>query len=202
MLYLKTLVHLLALTPLSLLMIGVVKGELGADPQDVILHTTGLWALRFLLVTLAVTPVRILTGFSKVVLFRRMLGLYSAFYLLLHLLTFCWFFIGWDWRLLIDETIQRPYILVGFVSFIIILLLAITSTRWMQKKLGKHWKSLHRLIYIAALLALVHFIWQSKADLNVPLIYGLILLSLLSIRFVVYRLKKAKNSSNNIRSCA
>ncbi|MCO7225296.1 sulfite oxidase heme-binding subunit YedZ [Pleionea sp. CnH1-48] len=186
----KLLVHILSLTPLGLLVWGTVTNDLGPDPQETLLNTTGIWALRLLLITLALSPIRYLSGWGKAIRYRRMLGLYAAFYLLLHLITFLWFFLGWDLSQLFDEIIERPYITVGMGAFVIMLFLSITSTKAMQKRLGKRWKALHKWVYVAGVLAVVHFIWQSKLDLNQPLLYAFILSALLGVRFWWFFIRK------------
>ncbi len=179
---LRVLLHVLCLIPLVYLIIGILQQTLGADPQEVILHETGIWSLRLLLITLAVTPLRKLTGLHQLARYRRLLGLHAFSYAVWHLLIFLFFFIGFEWHLFIEEVVERPYITVGLAAFVILLLLAATSTQSFQKKLGKRWKKLHWWIYPASILAIIHFIWQVKLDINESVVYACILIVLFLLR--------------------
>ncbi|MFW1677280.1 sulfite oxidase heme-binding subunit YedZ [Pontibacter sp. JAM-7] len=156
--------------------------NLGADPAEEVTDYTGTWTLRFLLASLAITPLRKLLGWSWLIRYRRMLGLYTAFYALIHLLSFVTFILGWRMDLLWGEVTERPYIIVGSLAFMLLLPLVVTSTKAMQRRLGKRWMQLHRLVYVIALLAMVHFIWQIRSNYLEVLIYGLILSVLLGYR--------------------
>jgi sulfoxide reductase heme-binding subunit YedZ len=173
-----------SLIPLGILAVNALTHNLGANPIDEITDQTGIWTLRFLLITLAVTPARRLTGWNRLIQLRRMLGLFAFFYASLHFLTYLWldqFFAVED---IIADVIERPFITVGFSSFVLLTPLAITSTTAMIKRLGgKWWQRLHRLIYAIAIGGVVHYLWLVKADIRLPLIYGSILAVLL-----VYRL--------------
>lgn len=179
----KPAVFLLALAPAALLGWDFVSDNLGANPIEEITHRTGRWGLRFLLITLAVTPVRLLTGWSQVVLFRRMLGLFAFFYVLLHFSTYVvldqfFYFAG-----IIEDVAKRPYITVGFTSFLLLVPLAVTSTNgWVKRLGGKRWANLHKLVYVAATGGVLHFLWLVKADTRDPVVYGSILLALLLVR--------------------
>lgn len=185
----KALVHALALAPLALLLwqAWLVAGganidALGADPVMEIEHRTGNWALRMLLATLAITPLRQLTGWTVLMRFRRMLGLYAFFYASLHLAAFLVLDLqGW-WATVFEEIVRRPYITVGFLAWLILLPLAITSTRGWMRRLGRTWARLHRLIHAAAILAVLHFWWVVKSDLREPLIHAAVLAVLLGWR--------------------
>lgn len=185
----KALVHALAIAPLAVLLwqawqvaSGTDIDALGADPVAEIEHRTGIWALRLLLATLAVTPLRQISGRAGVLRFRRMLGLYAFFYASLHLSTFLALDLrGW-WSTVFAEILQRPYITVGFLAWLGLVPLAVTSTRGWIRRLGRHWVSLHRLIYPVAVLAVVHFWWIVKSDLREPLAYASILAALLGWR--------------------
>lgn len=185
----KALLHALALAPLAILLwqAGQVAGgsnldALGADPVAEIEHRTGLWALRLLLATLALTPLRQLTGRAQLLRFRRMLGLYAFFYASLHLAAFLALDLrGW-WSTIFTEVVQRPWITVGFLAWLGLVPLAITSTRGWVRRLGRGWARLHRLVYAVAVLAVVHFWWLVKADLREPLLYAAILAILLGWR--------------------
>src|SRR5262245_50825813 len=158
------------LMPLVVLAWQALTNNLGANPIDEITDITGVWTLRFLLITLAVTPMRRLTGWNRLIQLRRMLGLFAFFYGSLHFLTYIWldqFFVVED---IIADVIERPFITVGFTSFVLLLPLAITSTTAMIKRLGgKWWQRLHRLVYAIAIGGVVHFLWLGKADIQQPL---------------------------------
>jgi len=187
----KPLVFLLCLTPITLLTVDVFTGSISADPIEDITRVTGQWGLRLLLLTLAVTPLRFITGINQLTLLRRMLGVFSFFYILLHFLT--WLVIDnfFDFQRIIEDIIERYYILFGTVAFAAMIPLAATSTNRMLKALGaKRWLKLHKLIYPIAILGTVHFYLQVKADITEPVIYGTILTVLLG-----YRVIKAKQRS-------
>jgi sulfoxide reductase heme-binding subunit YedZ len=146
--------------------------------------TLGIWGLRFLLVTLAVTPLRVLTGSPKLHLFRRMLGLFAFFYVAMH---FAWYLFvdqAFDWAQLAADVVKRPYITAGFTALLLLVPLAVTSTRRAMRRLGRRWEKLHRLVYPAAILACVHFWWQVKADIREPAVYAALLALLLGWRIV------------------
>ncbi|MBS7455801.1 sulfite oxidase heme-binding subunit YedZ [Coralloluteibacterium stylophorae] len=192
----KTLVHLLALVPAGVLgwrVLDAFQGgdALGADPVAAITHFTGLWALRMLLVSLAITPLRRLTGWPGWVRFRRMLGLYAFFYASLHFATYLFLDLGGLWAQILEDLTTRSYIIVGFGAWLILLALASTSTTRAIRRLGRRWAQLHRLVYVAAVLAVLHFVWLVKADLREPALYAAILAVLFGIR-IWYRLRAAK----------
>jgi methionine sulfoxide reductase heme-binding subunit len=171
------------LIPLGVLALQAVTDSLGANPIDEITDRTGIWTLRFLLITLAVTPARRLTGWNRLIQLRRMLGLFAFFYGGLHFVTYLWldqFFAIED---IIADVTERPFITVGFASFVLLIPLAVTSTTAMIKRLGgKWWQRLHRLVYAIAIGGVVHYLWLVKADTRQPLIYGSILGVLLAYR--------------------
>ena len=180
---LKPAVFLLALVPFALLAFDAFADRLGANPVDTITRETGQWTLRFLLITLAVTPLRRLTGWNPVVRFRRMLGLFAFFYLCMHFMTFAGIDHFFVWRDIVEDVFKRPYITVGFSSFLLLIPLAITSTNAMQRRLGgKKWKRLHQLVYVAATGGVLHFLWLVKSDTREPLIYLSVLTLLLILR--------------------
>ncbi len=168
--------------PLALLVIAALEGDLGANPIEKITHTTGEWALRFLVLCLTVTPLRRLTGWRMLTLERRTLGLFAFLYAALHLTTYVALDLGFDWANLGEDILERPYITVGFATFCVLLALASTSTRAAARRLGRRWKQLHRLVYLAGIGAVVHFLWLVKSDTREPLIYGAIVATLLSVR--------------------
>jgi methionine sulfoxide reductase heme-binding subunit len=178
----KPLVFLLCLAPLALLVARTVTDDLGANPVEAITHATGAWALRLLLVTLAMTPIKRLIGQPWPIRFRRMLGLFAFFYAALHLLTYLWLDQGFDGQAILEDLIKRPYITLGFTAFVLLLPLALTSTRAMVRRLGRRWKTLHRAVYAVAILGVLHFAWLVKADLFEPVTYGLVLAVLLAAR--------------------
>jgi len=159
---------------------GVVN--LGANPIETLLHETGGWALRFLLLSLAVTPVRKLLHWSKAIQFRRMIGLYAFFYVTCHFLVYLVLDLQFDFAIVFEDILDRPYITVGFLAFVCAIPLAITSTHAMMRRLGKNWVKLHRLTYFISILAVLHFLWLVKKDITEPLIYIAILVCLLGYR--------------------
>jgi methionine sulfoxide reductase heme-binding subunit len=171
------------LIPLAILAWDTITDHLGANPIEAITRQTGTWTLRFLLISLAVTPARRLAGWNSVIRFRRMLGLFAFFYASLHCLTYIWldqFFVVED---IAKDVIERPFITVGFLGFVMLIPLAVTSTAKMIKRLGgKRWQLLHRLVYASALAGVVHYLWLVKADVQLPLIYGSLLAVLLGYR--------------------
>lgn len=179
---LKALAHALALLPLALLVRGVVEDSLGADPVAEITHATGTWALRLLLLGLALTPLRRIIGQTWPIRFRRLAGLYAFFYACLHLATWLVLDLGGFWTQVFDDLVKRPYIMLGFAAWLCLLPLAITSTRGWMRRLGRRWGQLHKLVYGAAVLAVAHYIWLVKADLREPLVYAAILAVLLGLR--------------------
>jgi sulfoxide reductase heme-binding subunit YedZ len=178
----KPAVFLLCLVPLLWLVWDVIQEQLSANPVEDITHRTGDWALRFLLITLAVTPLKRLSGQVWLLRLRRMLGLYAFFYTLLHFLTYLWL----DQQFLFSEILvdisKRPYITVGFSAFVLLIPLAVTSNRYAMRRLGRRWQRLHRSVYVIAALGVLHYLWLVKADSRDPIIYGLVLVGLLGIR--------------------
>ena len=182
----KPLVFAACLIPALLLVRDAFTGGLGVNPIEDITHRTGDWALRFLLVTLAVTPLRRLAGWHGAIRFRRMFGLFAFFYAVLHFSTYLVFDHFFDLLLIIDDVAERKYVTAGFVGFVLMIPLAITSTQGWIRRLGKRWAALHRLVYASAVAGVVHFLWLVKIDIGEPLIYAAILTLLLAVR-VAYR---------------
>ena len=172
----------LGLAPLGWLALGAARGALGANPVETITHVTGGWALRLLLATLAITPLRRFAGLAFVAPWRRSLGLLAFFYATLHFATFLALDLEFDLSALGKEVAQRPYVTLGFTALLLLTPLAITSTRAWQRRLGRRWLALHRLVYVAAGLGVLHFIWLVKADLAEPLAYAAVLAALLATR--------------------
>lgn len=181
----KFLVFVLALLPLLRLVLAAVSFPewLGVNPAEYITRSTGDWALRMLLITLAVTPLRKLTGWSWLLRLRRMLGLYAFFYALMHFLSYLAFDHVFDPGAIFSDILKRPFITVGFLSLLLLLPLALTSANAMVRRLGaKRWLALHRLVYLIAPLAVLHFWWMVKRDVTEPSIYAAVLGILLGIR--------------------
>jgi sulfoxide reductase heme-binding subunit YedZ len=178
----KFLVFILCLLPLGLLSWQISTNTLGPNAVEAVLHFTGIWALRLLLVTLAVTPLRRLTGLVRLVRLRRMLGLFAFFYALLHLTVYLVLDRALVWADIVKDLTERPYIIVGFAALVLLVPLAVTSTRGWVKRLGRRWQLLHRSVYLIGILAVLHFLWLVKADLREPLIYAAVLAVLLAAR--------------------
>ena len=193
----KAVAHLLALAPLAWLVADVWLDRLGADPIAELTHATGLWALRFLLAALAITPLRRVTGWSVLARFRRLVGLYAFFYASVHLSIYLVLDLGGYWAQILDDIVKRPYITVGFAAWCGLLLMAITSTRGMMRRLGRRWSQLHRIVYGIGVLAVLHFVWLVKADVREPAIYGAILALLLVLRLppVARRIERRRRAS-------
>ena len=180
---LKPAIFVICLVPAALLVLDAVGGRLGANPVEALLHGTGDWALRLLCVTLAVTPLRRLTGRGWLLRLRRMLGLFAFFYALLHVVVYVWLDRQLSWGEIVVDIAERPYITLGFAAFLILVLLAATSPRRMVRRLGRNWKRLHRGVYVAAVLAVVPFWWLVKADIVEPAIYATVLAALFAARY-------------------
>lgn len=179
----RWLAHALALTPTLWLLHDAYRGQLGADPVAELTHRSGDWALRLLLLTLAVTPLRRLSGWRWPLRYRRMLGLHTFAYACLHFSVYLVLDLGGYWAQILDDVVKRPFITVGFLAWLGLLPLAATSNRAAMRRLGRRWGLLHRLVYPIAVLAVLHFIWQVKADLREPLIYAAVLGVLLLARW-------------------
>jgi sulfoxide reductase heme-binding subunit YedZ len=183
----KPLVFIASLTPIVwLFMAGfeVAGQSLGPDPIKLTLHTIGKTALNFLMITLLVTPVRQLTGFTHLLRLRRMLGLFAFSYTLLHFVVYIWLDQELDFAGLGKDIVKRPYITIGFLALLLLIPLAVTSTNKMMRRLGRRWQKLHRLVYVIAILGVWHYYWQVKRDVTEPLIYAAILGVLLGYRVV------------------
>ena len=182
---LKILVFVMCLTPLAFLVAQAIQGGLGANPIEAITRSLGDWTLRFLLITLAVTPLRRLTGLAWLVKFRRMLGLFAFFYVLLHLTSYVGLDQFFDWPAMGRDLVKRPFITAGFTAFLLLIPLAITSTHAMIRRLGgRRWQRLHRAVYVIGLLGVLHYFWLVKQDISQPLLYAGILGVLLGARLV------------------
>jgi sulfoxide reductase heme-binding subunit YedZ len=174
------------------LVVGAVLGRLGANPVETVTHVTGEWTLRLLLATLAVTPLRRLFRWSWLAPYRRTLGLLAFGYACLHFATYLSLDLALDFGALAEDIAERPYITVGFSGFLLLSLLAATSTRRAMRRLGRRWVWLHRLVYVAAACGVIHFLWLVKADLREPLLYGAVLAVLLVSR-LVFQLRRSRS---------
>ena len=191
--WLKPVVFILCLGPLTRLAWKAYMGLLGANPIEVITHSTGDWILIFLMVTLSITPLRKLTGQLWLIRYRRMFGLFAFFYATLHFLTYIWLDKFFDLHEMLADVAKRRFITIGFTGFILLVPLALTSTSgWIRRLGGKRWQTLHRLIYGSALAGVIHYWWLVKADITKPVRYAFILALLLGYRIVVWLLRKAK----------
>ena len=189
--WLKPVVFLACLIPLALLGWKAYNHALGANPIEVITHATGDWILRFLLITLAVTPIRKLTGQLWLIRYRRMFGLFAFFYGTLHFLTYIWLDKFFDLHEMLHDIAKRKFITVGFTGFVLLIPLALTSTKgWIRRLGGKRWQALHRLIYFSAIAGVIHYWWLVKADIHLPLEYAAVLTVLLGYRFAVWATPK------------
>jgi len=191
----KPLLFLFCLLPAAWLLYGVLSGNLGANPIEAITRSLGDWALRFLLITLTVTPLRKLTGWGWLIRYRRMLGLFVFFYATLHLLSYIVLDQFFYWPEIWADIIKRPYITVGMLSFLLLIPLAVTSTKGWMRRLGKHWQQLHRLIYLCAIGGVLHYYMLVKADTREPILYGLILATLLIARLNINKLARYTSKS-------
>ncbi len=188
---LKVLLFFTCLVPAGILTWDAFTQNLGANPIEEIIHTTGDWTLRLLLITLALTPLKLLTSNPAWIRYRRMLGLFTFFYACLHLVSYVVLDQFFDWQAIIEDIIERPYITIGMLAWIILFPLAVTSTKGMMKRMGKNWKRLHQFVYVAAIAGVIHFIWLTRADFREPLLYAFILLALFSIRLLYWYRKRA-----------
>jgi sulfoxide reductase heme-binding subunit YedZ len=196
----KAPVFLLCLSPVFLLGWRALHGGLGANPIEFVTHFTGDWTLRFLVITLAITPLRKLLGLPDLIRFRRMLGLFAFFYGSLHFLTYIWLDKFFDLSDIWKDVFKRPFITAGFLAFVSMAPLAITSTAgWIRRLGGARWQALHRLIYLSAVAGAVHYYWLVKSDVRLPLAYGSAVGILLLYRIVV-RLRRRRAGFSGIVS--
>lgn len=183
----KPVVFLAALVPVALLIGKGLQGRLGANPIEVITHTTGDWTLIFLCITLAITPLRRFARQPWLIRYRRMTGLFAFFYASLHLLTFVVLDKFFDWRAMLQDVYKRPFITAGFTAFVLLVPLAVTSTAGMIRRLGgRRWQTLHRLIYLSAICGVIHYYWLVKSDVTLPLRYAAIVAFLLACRIPLF----------------
>ncbi len=189
----KPVIFLACLGPLARLGWKAYMGMLGANPIEAITHSTGDWLLTFLLVTLSITPLRKITGQLWLIRYRRMFGLFAFFYGTLHFLTYIWLDKFFDLHEMLADVAKRRFITVGFTGFVLLIPLALTSTRgWIRRLGGKRWQALHRLIYASTIAGVIHYYWLVKADIRKPVEYGFVLSLLLSYRLWVWGWPKLK----------
>ena len=181
-----------AAIPAALLLWDAVRGGLGANPIETITHTTGEWALRLLLLSLAVTPLRRLSGVHSIARLRRTLGLCAFAYAAAHFVTWLALDRVFEWGAIVEDIFERPYIAAGFTAFVLLLPLVVTSTRAMVRRLGRRWVQLHRLAYVSAGLAVLHYLWLVKADLVPPLAHAAVLMLLLGLRLPGLPLRRGR----------
>ena len=172
---------LLCLVPFLALTNAVITNSLGPDPAEHLMHVTGEWVMRFMVLVLAATPLA-RWGWPRLARYRRMLGLYAWFYATLHLLVFAQVYIGWSGEILLEELAERPYVLVGFLAWLILVPLGITSANSIRRKMGRNWRKLHKLTYAVAFLGWLHLFWLSRSDIGEALVYGVLIGGLLAMR--------------------
>lgn len=196
----KPVVFLICLLPFLVLAasaFALAGLSLGANPVEELLHELGRWGLKFLLLTLTITPLRRLTGWNWLIGFRRMLGLFAFFYIVLHFLVYAILDQSLDLAAIFEDIIKRPYITLGMAGLLMLVPLAVTSTKGMMRRLGKRWQKLHRLVYVIAVVAVWHFYWQVKLDTLDASIYALILAVLLGIRVYFARTSRRPRGSTS-----
>jgi sulfoxide reductase heme-binding subunit YedZ len=184
--WIKALVFLLCLGPLFMLGWRALMDQLGANPIELVTHSTGDWTIRFLLIGLAITPLRKLLGWPELIRFRRMVGLFAFFYGVLHLTTYLWLDKFFEWPDILKDVAKRPFITAGFLGLVLLVPLAVTSTTgWIRRLGGSRWRLLHRLVYISAIAGVVHYYWLVKSDIRRPLLYASILGALFAYRIAI-----------------
>lgn len=191
----KVVVFAACLVPLALLILRVLPGDL-ADPIAYITHRTGDWTLRFLVITLAITPLRKLLHVPQLIRFRRMMGLFAFFYVCLHFTTWIWLDHHFAWSEMWKDVLKRPFITVGFTGFVLLIPLAITSTAgWIRRLGGRRWQNLHRLVYVTAVAGVIHYYWLVKSDHRMPLLYAFLVGILLAWRLGTWLIGRRRRVS-------
>jgi methionine sulfoxide reductase heme-binding subunit len=198
----KVVVFTTCLVPLALLVWRGLNNDLSADPIAYITHRTGDWTLRFLVITLAITPLRKILHLPQLIRFRRMMGLFAFFYVCLHFTTWIWLDKSFVWSEMWKDVLKRPFITVGFAGLVLLIPLAITSTAgWIRRLGGKRWQVLHRLIYLIAILGVIHYYWLVKSDVRKPLFYGFLVAILLGWRLCNWLIgRRGKVKAGPVRS--
>jgi methionine sulfoxide reductase heme-binding subunit len=197
----KVVVFSASLLPLALLVWRGLNNDLSADPIAYITHRTGDWTLRFLVITLAITPLRKILRLPQLIRFRRMMGLMAFFYVCLHFTTWIWLDKSFVWCEMWKDVLKRPFITVGFTGFVLLIPLAVTSTAgWIRRMGGKRWQMLHRLVYVTAVLGVIHYYWLVKSDVRKPLIYGFLVGILLAWRLGAWLIgRRGKAGTTSVR---
>lgn len=193
-LVLKPAVWIGGLLPLGLIVLAVATGTISADPVEDVTLRTGKAAITLLMLSLAVSPVRRLTGWNGVIAARRPLGLFAFFYACLHFLVYL-VDQSFSWGFIVEDVVEHPYVTAGFAALVLLVPLAATSTRGSIRRLGKGWQKLHRLVYLAAGLGVIHFVWGVKKDLREPLIYAAVFLALMAFRLPLLKTKRRKTET-------
>lgn len=191
----RVLVFLLLLGPFLSLVVQITNNSLGPDPAEYLMHATGEWVMRLMVLVLAATPLA-KRGWPRLARYRRMLGLYVWFYATLHLLVFAQVYIGWSGDVLLEELSERPYVMVGFAAWLVLVPLGITSAQAIRRRMGRHWKTLHRLTYAVAVLGWLHLLWLSRSDIGDVVVYGVLIALLFLVRILDgVRVKKRKRAT-------
>jgi methionine sulfoxide reductase heme-binding subunit len=191
----KTALWVGCLCPLGFLLFHALRGQLGANPIETITHETGDWTMILIMSTLAITPLRRITGINSLIGLRRPVGLFAFFYATLHFLTYIWLDKFFDMHEIVKDVYKRPFITAGFTGFVLMIPLAVTSTKGWIRRLGKKWTMLHRLIYVTAIAGVVHYIWLVKKDEAKPFMWAFVLSILLLWRIGAWLLKRQKNAA-------
>ena len=192
---LRVIVFLVALVPFSVIVLQVARNELGPDPAERLMHMTGEWVLRFLVVVLLARPLA-QWGWPALFRYRRMMGLFLFFYATLHLLVFAQVYVGWSGAILVEELRERPYVLVGFAAWLLLVPLAVTSTDGWRRRLRHRWRTLHQAVYAVAVLGWLHIFWLSRSDIGAAVLYGAVFLALLAWRMKVFLNKRLRARAN------
>ena len=187
----KPVIFILCLVPLARLALAFFRDELGANPIEKVELETGRWALRFLAITLSITPLRRLLGWNRLIRYRRMLGLFAFFYATTHFLIYIGLDMVFDLSDIVEDIAEHLYVTVGFLTWLLLIPLAVTSTRGWQRRLGARWQKLHRLTYAAAVTGTIHYLWAVKKDTFLPLVYLAIFVALLGWRLWIWRASRA-----------
>jgi sulfoxide reductase heme-binding subunit YedZ len=182
--FVRPLIFVLSVGPLAWLIRRTLANDLGVNPAETLQLQTGIWALRFLLATLTITPLRRITGWHRIIQYRRMLGLFAFFYASLHLLTWVVLDQYFDVEAMVADVLKRPFITAGMFAFLLMMPLAVTSTRGWIRRLGRNWQVLHRLVYVSGASAALHFVWKVKVVFGEPVYYAAILTALLALRLL------------------
>lgn len=194
----KTALWVLCLLPAAFLVLHAFRGELGANPIETVTHETGDWTMILIMSTLAITPLRRITGINSLIGLRRPVGLFAFFYATLHFLTYIWLDKFFDMHEIVKDVYKRPFITAGFTAFVLMIPLAVTSTKGWIRRLGKKWTALHRLIYVTAIAGVTHYIWLVKKDEAKPFMWAFVLSVLLLWRIGAWLHKRQKNAAAKI----